>query len=123
MNISKFLIKRFEIEDFYLDLHLTESSFLDACLFHDIGKSEVEKEYLFRDLCQSPYDVHKYLEHIQFGLQHIIDPDIDKYIAKYNELINRITTLFDLDLSIDINQFIRYLKDTNHVSLVKVQMK
>jgi len=82
-NIAKFLVKRFEIEDFFFDLKVNQGSFFDACLYHDVGKCNIAQEYLYRDLCNGPMEIQKYMEHVQLALDVIADADIEKYIVDH----------------------------------------
>lgn len=87
-ELSKLVIKHVECEEWFLKEIEYPDSLADAIYYHDIGKSKLKKEYLYRDLCLNPNDLHRYYEHTNLGLEIVesdnaknIEDDYMKYIS------------------------------------------
>lgn len=93
MLISKYILRQFELDDWYLDERIDQEAMVKAIYFHDVGKTMIAKEYIYKEMCNGPAELHKYNQHVELGLA-LINPNscLDKAFKSKNSFE---TYLFD----------------------------
>jgi len=83
MQITEFLTKQFATDDFFVEGKMNAKFLTEASYLHDLGKLNIPKEFLYKDLCNGPSDLHKYLEHTTEGIKMVEFLNSESFIKKH----------------------------------------
>ena len=79
---ASFLVERLKDKKWFLSLDIDPQNIIDAVYYHDIGKSQIERDYHYSFYCTAPHRKKRYESHVGEGIE-VINEELLYYLPAY----------------------------------------